>query len=728
MQKSGKINERLSGTMKGSWRSLSVGAALIVLLTVVVYIPAMRGGFIWDDDHLITGNRMVKASDGLYRFWFTTESPDYYPLTWSLWWLEWRLWGNNAVGYHILNVLLHAINAVLVWMILRHLKIPGAWLAGLVFGVHPVNAATVAWISEWKNALSMLFYAVAILLYLRFEEQGRWRWYGFSLAAFLLALLSKAAVVMLPFVLLGCVWWRRGRITRKDLLCSGPFFALSLVLGLVTIWFQYNRAMGGHPVRTAGFLSRLAAAGWVPWFYLSKALLPLNLSVIYPQWNVDDLRGFSYLPGIAIVGCLILFWRNRRSWGRPLLFAVGYFVVVLFPVLGFFDQGFYYYSLVADHWQYVAIVGPIALAVAAGMAVSRRTGTRGRCVVAVAGAVALTVLGVSTWRRANVYHDDETLWRDTLIKNPNAWVAHYYLGHDLLELGRVPEAIGQYEQALRIRPDLAEAHYNLGKLLSQVGRTQEAIGQYEQALRIQPDFVEAHNNLGDALFQLGRVPEAIGQYEQALQVQPDFAEAHNNLGNALLRLGRVPEAIGQYEQALQVQPDLVEAHYNLGTALLELGKVPEAIGQYEQALRVKPDSAEVHYSLGNALLRLGKVPEAIAQYREALRLRPDWPPALSRLAWILATDRNASLRNGAEAEQLAERLCVVTGYKQAEALDVLAAAYAEVGRFSDAIQVAQKAVELANAAGHRDLAGHIQERLKLYQAGSPYRDGSISAP
>jgi protein O-mannosyl-transferase len=712
--------------MKESWKSVRLGGVLIVLLTLVAYLPAMRGGFIWDDDRLITDNRLVKAGDGLYRFWFTTEPPDYYPLTWSLWWLEWRLWGNSAVGYHTVNVVLHAINAALVWVILKRLRIPGAWLAGLVFAIHPVNVATVAWISEQKNTLSMLFYTVTILLYLRFDEEGGWRWYyGFSLAAFLLALLSKTAVVMLPFVLLGCVWWRRGRITRKNLLCSGPFFALSLVLGLVTIWFQYNCALEGHTVRTAGFLSRLAAAGWVPWFYFYKAIVPFNLSVIYPHWNIDGSRGISYLPGIILVACLLLFWWKRKSWGRPLLFGLGYFVVVLFPVLGFFDQGFYEYSLVADHWQYIAIVGPIALMVSAGAVLCRQMGERSRYVCPVAVAVVLAVLGMSTWRRGSIYQDSQTLWQDTLAKNPNAWMPHNNLGAALASRGQVAEAIAEYAAALRIKPDYAEAHNNFGTALVKQGKMPEAIEQFEQALRLKPDYAGAHNNLGVVLAQTGRLQEGIRQFYLVLRIKTDYADAHYNLGKALLDLGKVPEAIKQYEQALRIKPDYADAHYNLANILLDFGKVPEAIKQYEQVLRIESDSAEAHCNLGDALRQLGKVPEAIARYREALRLKPDWPPALSKLAWILATDRNANSRNAGEAVQLAERLCASTEYQQAGALDVLAAAYAKAGRFSDAIRVAQKAIELAGAAGQQELAQQIQKRLNLYQAGRPFREGSV---
>ena len=511
-------------------------ALVLVVVTFAVYFPVIRGGFVFDDDTLITGNPMVKASDGLYRFWLTTEARDYYPMTGSLYWLEWRWWGQRAAGYHVLNVVLHAANVVLLWMILQRLKIPGAWLAALVFAIHPVNVATAAWISEQKNTLSMLFAAVAVLLWLRFCDEGRWRWYGFSLAAFLLALLSKSAVVMLPVALLGCVWWTRGRLRWRDVWCGVPFFVVSLVLGLITVWLQYHRVMQGVWVRSDSFLARLAAAGWVPWFYLYKALLPLNLTVIYPMWQIDADHWGSYVPGALLAVCFLLFWRRRRTWGRPLLFGLGYFVAMLFPVLGFLDQAFYRYSLVADHWQYYSIVGVTALTVAAGVKICRRLGQLGRSVGLVAGVAVLLMLGAAAWARVGVYGTSETLWRDTLAKNSNAWMAHSNLGVALAQLGRMPEATEHLQQALRLKPDYAEAHCNLGTVFLREGKVSDAVGEFEQALRIAPDYATAHSNLGMALVQVGKTNEAISHYEQALRLKPDYAQAQKGL--ARLRAAR----------------------------------------------------------------------------------------------------------------------------------------------------------------------------------------------
>jgi tetratricopeptide (TPR) repeat protein len=613
--------------MKSVWKSLGAGAGLLVALTVAAYLPAMGGGFVFDDAELITDNRLIQARDGLYRFWFTTEAPDYWPLTSTAWWLEWRVWGNKATGYHVANVLLHAVNAVLVWMVVRRLKIPGAWLAALVFAIHPVNVATVAWISEQKNTLSMLFDAVAILLYLKFDEEeslgqrgGRWAWYALSLAAFLLALLSKTSVVMLPVVLLGCAWWRRGRLRWKDFLASAPFFVLALASGLTTIWFQYHRVAGESAGPADGFLSRLATAGWAAWFYLGKALLPVRLMVIYPKWDIDVSRWGSYAPGVLLIGCLVVFWWKRKSWGRPLFFGLGYFVVTLFPVLGFFHQRFHLYSFVADHWLYYSLIGVIAPAAAAAEIVLRRASGQGRYMGMFVVIVVLMLLGVGTWNRSRVYVNEELLWRDNVAKNPNAWVAHY----------------------------------NLGLALGQAGKTEEEMGQYEQALRIKPDYAEAHNNLGNALAQAGKLDVAIGHYERTLAIRPDFAEAHYNLGMALWRSGRAREAMAHWEQALRINPDYTDAQNNL--------------------------------------------------------------------AWQLATIPQAEGGDPVRAVTLARRACELTANRQPTYLDTLAAAYAAAGRLREAIVTAEKAEDVARAAGQSQLIERIEARLQLFRDGHAYRE------
>jgi protein O-mannosyl-transferase len=574
----------------------------MVLLTIGVCLPAVRGGFVLDDNPLIIENPMVKASDGLYRFWLTTQATDYNPVSWSFWWLQRRLWGENPIGYHLLNVLLHAANAVLVWQILQRLKIPAAWLIAAVFAVHPVNVATVAWVSGQRNTLSMLFYALSILLYLRFDEGGGWRWYVFSLGAGFLALLSKTAVVMLPVVLLGCVWWRHGRVRWKDIGWSLPFFALSLIMGLVNIWFEYHRAMDDQMVRSVSFLSRQAAAGWIPWFYLSKVLVPIDLTVVYPEREIDATRWSSYVPGIVLVGSLIVFWWNRKTWGRPLLFGVGYFVVTLFPVLGFFDQPFYRYSLVADHWQYYSMIGVIALAVAAGQKITHQLGEWGRIDrVLVSGAV-LLLLGTAAWKRSRIYAENETLWRDNVTKNPYAWMAHNNLGSVLQGDGRLDDAIEEYQRAVRLKPDYAEAQYNLGTALWQAGDLEEAIVHYESALRSKPNLAAAHYNLAIALWQTRGVQEAFNHFEQALRIKPDYAEAHNNLGVALQQVGRGAEAIEHFEEALRIRPDYPDAHNNLGVALERADRIPEAITHFEEAVRLRPGFTEAQ----NELKRLEK--------------------------------------------------------------------------------------------------------------------------
>jgi protein O-mannosyl-transferase len=339
----------------------AAGALLIIGIIALAYIPALKAGFVWDDDSMLTGN-LVLQPNGLYRSWFTTEQLNYWPITWTSYWLEHLLWKENPTGYHATNILIHALCVLLLWRILVRLKIPMALPISLIFAVHPVNVESVAWVAQRKTILSMLFFLSSLAAYLKFDRTNQRRWYWASVGLFVLAVLSKGTVVALPMVILMCVWWLRRSIKRLDVVRSLPFFAISAVSSILEIWFQYNKAIGTDIVRTDSLAARIAGAGTAVWFYISKALVPVHLVFIYPRWQIDPTKWFSWIPDIALLAVFALSWRFRARWGRPILFALGYFIVMLLPILGLLNTYFMRYSLVADHYQYAGMIGVIALA------------------------------------------------------------------------------------------------------------------------------------------------------------------------------------------------------------------------------------------------------------------------------------------------------------------------------------------------------------------------------
>ena len=632
--------------LKNAWKSTVVSAALIVLVTVVAYLPVMRGGFIWDDDSWTTGiSALLRGVSGLRTMWCQpTALQQYYPLSGTTFWLDYHLWGFWTLPYHVENVLLHAVSAVLFWQLLRRLETPGAWLAGAVFALHPVMVESAGWITERKNVLSLVFYLGALLAYGRFNSfwkednapraQHRGA-YGLALLLCLCALLAKTTAFSLPAVIVLIGWWKRGRVRwREDVLPTLPMFVLAIGFCLVTAWLEKTHVHAQGPDFALTFPQRCLIAGRVPWFYIGKLLWPVNLCFVYPRWQPDAGSWQQWLYPAATVGMLVALWLARRRIGRGPVTAAFFYVGTLLPLLGFFNAYGMRYSFVWNHWVYLPSLGLIALAAAltARAAVVRRAP---RAVYGVV-AVVLVALGALTWQQAHSYRDVETLWRDTLAKNPRCWMAHNNLGLVLVSLGRVPEAIAHYEQALRIRPDLAEVQCYLGIALMYSGRIPEAIEHFDQALRINPDLTDAHLNLGIALMRSDRIPEAMAHLQQALRLQPEYADAHLNLGIASYQTGKREEAVEHFRHALRINPDYAEAHCNLGVALKQSGRIPEAIAHYQQALRIKPDYAEAHFNLGNALAQVGRVPEAIGQYKEALRIEPGLTLAQNALARLQA--------------------------------------------------------------------------------------------
>jgi tetratricopeptide (TPR) repeat protein len=460
-------------------------------------------------------------------------------------------------------VLLHALSAVLIWRVLARLKIPGAWLAAALFAVHPVNVESVAWITEGKNTLAMLFYVTSLLFYLRFEDTNRRRWYGIALGSFVLALLSKTAVAPLPIVLLGLAWWKRDKISSRDVRLVLPFFGVAVLMGLITIWFQSHNAIGSEVVRTDNIWSRLAVAGWAVWFYLYKALLPVNLIFVYPKWQIDATNLLSYVPGLLALAVAAVLWRYRKGWGKAWLFGLGYFVVMLLPVLGFINIYFMQYSLVADHWQYFAIIGPIGL-VAAG--ITRASGRLKKNVflVLVFNVILLLILGVLTWRQACNYSDSETLWKMTIARNPDCWMAHDSLGISFKEKGQFYEAVNQYSEAIRLNPDYAGAYYNRGIAYTKLGQYELAIVSYNEAIRRTPDNAFYYNNRGSAYYNLGQYQHAFDDFSLAIRFKPDYADAYYNRGVAYGRSDQYQLAIEDFNKAIQLTPDNADAYNNRG--------------------------------------------------------------------------------------------------------------------------------------------------------------------
>lgn len=596
---------------------------LLVAATFLAYLPAWNGRPIWDDNAHIT-RPDLQSLHGLARIWIQPgATQQYYPLVHSFFWLEHRLWGNATLGYHLVNILFHALSAVLLLNILRRLEVPGAWLAAAIFALHPVEAESVAWISELKNTLSATLCFGSVLAYLEFDRGRRGKFYVLALGLFVLGLAAKSVIATLPAALLVVFWWKRGTLSwKRDALPLLPFFTAGIAAGIFTSWMERHFIGAQGSEYNFTLVERCLIAGRAIWFYLSKLFWPADLIFSYPRWNVSQAVWWQYLFPLAAGALLGTLWLLRRR-GRGLLAAMLFFVGTLFPALGFFSVYPFRFSFVADHFQYLAGIGPMVLT-AAGIhiAFKRFAGRRaiwqtGVCVVL------LAALGVLTWRQCRMYSDVETLWQTTIARNPGSWMARNNLGYVFLATGRVDDAISQFNASLAIKPDYEMAHNNLASALLQKGQLDEAMAETLKALAIQPNYPEAHNNLGVAFFKKNRVDEAIGQYQTALSLRPNYTEVRDNLGVALLQKDEIDAAMAQFQQALALEPDNAEIHYNFGIALLKKGRVDDAVGQFQRALAIQPDYPEARYNLDFCLLQKGRTDEAIASFQKLLAAKPD---------------------------------------------------------------------------------------------------------
>ncbi|MGD0813697.1 MAG: tetratricopeptide repeat protein [Verrucomicrobiota bacterium] len=707
------------------WR---VAAVCLVLATITfaVFTQTLTHGFIpYDDELYVYENTHVEGGLSLKGLvWVFTHADCYlyHPLTMLSLMADYQLHGLRASGYHLTNVLLHTASVILLFLGLRQMT--GAlWRSAFVaavFAIHPLRVESVAWVAERKDVLSAFFFMLTLGAYARYvrkpESPGR---YLMVVLAFVPALLSKPTVVTLPCVLLLLDYWPLRRLERRYfsrlVLEKIPLLALAATVSVVTkmVVLALTRSVPTGPHDSKAARAGNALVSYV--VYLRQMVWPEGLAVPYPHPR-DGLPTWQVASaGILLAGLCAIAWRERRT--RPwLLVGWLWYLGMLTPMIGIVQQNVFAH---ADRCTYLPQIGIyLGLTWLAAEWAGKWQASRAAIGAAMTAVIALLML--CAWTQAGYWKDDESFWSRTLAYTSDNDVAHVNLGAELVKKGNVDEAIFHYRKALEINPKNAQACFNLGNSLRKKGNMDEAITQYRTALEINPHYAQACNNLGTLFFQEERLQDAINQFQKALEIQPDYAEAHYNLGLALHTEGRLDEAIAHYEKALQVQPNYAECRYNLGNVFDQQGRLDEARAQFQEALRIKPGYAEAEENLGNAFLHMGNASEATTHFQKALELEPFDPSLQSNLAWLLAASPDATQRNGSKAVELAQQANHLTSGTNPIVLHALAAALAENGRFSEALDTAQRASNLATAQSNTDLAGQLHLEIKLYEAGSPY--------
>lgn len=671
---------------------------LLLAAAVVAYFPSLSNQWIWDDDDYITENRTLESAEGLWRIWSDIEAtPQYYPLVHSGFWLERRLWGDvpdaegqpgpNPFGYHLDNTLLHALGALLLWRVLRVLGMPGAWLAALLFAIHPVTVESVAWATERKNVLSGVFFFASALAWLRFarlgpglnnpnnaEETDKPRWGPYALAYFwyVCALLSKSVTASLPAALALVLWWKKGRLPKRETWSLVLMLPMGLVSGLFTAYLERERVRAEGPYWDQSFLESNLIAAKSLWVYVEKIVWPLHLAFFYERWLPDtgDLLQWIYL--LAAIGVVALLWILRRRIGRGPLVGALFFGGTLFPALGFLNVYPHRYSWVADHFQYLACIGILGIlgAAAASTPLYKRDEDRtngplaggwGWRAYVIPGLLAGVLIPL-TWKQCAIYENEETLWTDTIEKTPSSYIAYSNLGALYFKQGQQAKGLQYYRKGLELDPEDPEGTFG-------------------------PKTWEGKFGMSMMHLHLNNYPQTIQFARESLDIEP---------------LDRAPE-----KEAL--------SRLNIGAASVLLKDLNPAITELREAVRLDPSLAPAHAYLGEAYARQALTPVAIESLQNALRINSSELDALINLSWIYSSHSQQLYRKPKQALQLAQSACQLTNNSYAPALDALAAAQAANGNFRQATQTIGQALQILKSSSG------MTDRQSLYRQKKPYR-------
>ncbi|MFC1514923.1 tetratricopeptide repeat protein, partial [Candidatus Omnitrophota bacterium] len=616
--------------------------ALIIILSLGVYVSSLGNGFIWDDDQYLYDNPLVQDSQGLKDIWFSYKTPQYYPLVFTTFWVEHKLWGLDPFGFRLVNMILHILNALLVFAILCRLYPRLAFLVALLFAIHPIQVETVAWITERKNLLCLFFFLSTFFCYLRFERTRTKGHYLQTLLLFICALLSKSVSVCFVAVPVLYRWWKKAEVSGRDILLLLPFAGLGLLGVVNTIYLELYRVGSSWDTWTLSFLERLILSGRILLFYIQKLVAPFEFIFFYPRWNIDTTQWWQWLFILAsiLLGGLLFTLRRRIGRGGSALFF--FYVISIFPALGFITVYPMKYSFVADHFSYLST--PTLLLLICGSAAffvdalnkrfpflrSKAPRFLAYSLVGIA-AILLCVKSISLTKS---YRDELTLWQETIAKNPDAWMAYNNLGALYRKKGDFQKGITNLIKATQIKPDYAEAYYNLGNLYQEIGEPAKAITLYKTAIKVRPTYVEAHNNLGIVYYDTGKYEEAIHLHTKTIELKPDHAKAYSNLGLSYQAIGEGQQALNLFKKAIHLSPGRPQAYMynNLGIVYKDAKKLKEAKTLFEKAIELDSGYAHAYYNLATVQYMLGKQEEAIGLFKRTLTIDPDYGLAYLNLS------------------------------------------------------------------------------------------------
>ena len=717
----------------------------IVVLCLTTYASSVRNDFIWDDDSYVYANPYIQKTEGLSAIWLTHRLPQYYPITFTTFWIEHQLWGDHPLGYHISNLIFHILNAILIFWVVEKLCATLAFPVALLFAVHPIQVETVAWVTERKNLLALFFFLLAMLSYFRFDATRKTAYYFQTLGLFVCALLSKSIAVCFVFIPVLYGWWRNGKVTWREIRLSLPLVTIGALSAINTIYLELYRVGARGDAWDLTLFERIVLAGRVLLFYLYKVCVPLTFSFFYSRWAIDASKWWQWLFPLVPIVILILLFYFRHQIGRGPLALFLFYTISIFPALGFFNVYPMKYSFVADHFSYLSTPVLILLIclcisfllVKLKLKFPSLTSKTAKIFMWLIFLGVITYMSGKSMTLTRNYKDVVTLWENLLSDNPKAWVAYTNLGYIYRSVGKIENAISLYRKAIEIIPDDPNAYYNLANTYYDIGETEQAIELYRKTIKIDSHYVNAYNNLGLIYNNIGKTNEAIDLFRRAIQINPRQAKTYYNLGLTYENIGSSEEAIELYEKAIEIDLHFSEAYYNLGNLYNKIAMPMEAVTLYKKAIELLPTDPHLYFNLGNTYNTVGQVENATNSYKKAIEIDPHFSEAYynlgnlynkiamprkaiilyKRAIELLPTDPHLYFNLGNTYSSIGKLEDAVKFYKRtialnpsyAEAYYNLALSYYYTRQYKLAVHYADKALEL----GFGDPA--LTELLKPYR-------------